>query len=221
MIRKTMGIALVTSMILVVSSASVWCVPKWVYSSAGTTWEKTKNPDVLNCVSHWRCDYVGDTSTTTAMQIGSQAPQEWTLLSLEVLDTNFQPLQIGGTPVVATQLPCAPGACPVDAIHPAPVGGQWRAFETNDLVTGGPGGLDFIIRVSYDVHGGNPVGRTVSAWLTNDANARYGDEVSEGFMEGPFFFTVPSLKAWSGSILVLLLLATGVTVVRRRRPALH
>ena len=196
MIRKAAGFVLVVAAITVTASSNAWCVPVATYTSLPPTWEKTSNPYVQNCTTHRTCHWTNTSVTQpTGMLIGTQAPSDWTLVGLEVLSPTLGPLVVGGTTITATQMVCGPGGCPVEALHPAPPGGTWFEFTTNDVpASNGSGSLDFAVRTTYDVGPlVNPEGRIVSEWMSDDGNARYGNTVVEDFSQGAFVFTDVSL----------------------------
>ena len=223
MIRRSVGIVLATAALAVGVTSSAWCVPVATYTSLPTTWEKTSNPNVENCTTHRTCHWTNSIAgQPTGILVGTQAPSNWTLVSIQILNPTLGPLVIGGSTITLTQLPCAPGFCPVDALHPAPPGGQWFEFKSTDIPSGvGDGSLDFTIVTKYDV--GDRVaanGKTVSAWVSDDGNARYGNTVIEDFNQGAFIFSAPSLGFWGAIFVALMLLTAGsLSIIRRRRVA--
>jgi hypothetical protein len=225
MSSKTLSLVVASAAIVVASSSTASGAATNTWTSTGTTtWtKKTNNPNIENCTVGLKCTkFDGSVSEPSAMVIGTEAPAGWTLHGVFVLNPQGNLLVVGGTTILAEEVPCPPGGCEVDGVHPAPPGGVWHQFKTNDVPSvNGSGSFDFCVVVEYDTNGDDPVGKTVSTWLSDDGHARYGDTTNEFFMQGPFSFTAPMLGAWGAALAALLLVIVGSGfVIRNRRAAL-
>jgi hypothetical protein len=170
-----------------------------------------------NCIIHTHCHVTWISnpcgSPSYVFKGGFRAPNDWSVDTPLVTDTNGKPLTFGRTAVTFSPEPCG-GSCEVQLLHPAPAGQHWYQFRSNPLpMSCGPigtsGDLDFDVdfRCTFGPTGLRPTD-IVAAWFSDDTDDRYGWVVQDFYAESGVTTNVPGITRGSmlalGSLLVVL-----------------